>query len=69
MSLCEALHGGGHGRSWSSINDGMGAHQRGEGEEGQGGSLGEGAPRGACHGGEGMGGGAMGLLFLVAVLC
>jgi hypothetical protein len=50
MSLCEALHGGGHGRSWTSINGGMGAHRRGkgegEGEEGQG----EARPRGQLGG-------------------
>jgi hypothetical protein len=38
--------GGGHGQSWSSINGGMGAHRRREGEEGQGGRLGEVAARG-----------------------
>jgi hypothetical protein len=55
MSFCEDLHGGGHGRSWSSINGGMGAHRRGEGEgegkEGQGEARPREAARGAWRGG------------------
>jgi hypothetical protein len=50
-SLCEALHGGGHGRSWSSINDGM-VSLLGEMKEEEGGGEQQGAQLGR-GGGEG----------------